>query len=289
MSPQETTIKKNSARDLRLVTVGQGVSLVGDAITTLALPIVAVDLLNADSLGTGLLGAASTVAYLVIGLQAGVWIDRSSRRAFLIAADAARVLLLFAVPAAYSMAFHPTRRTRSTLLWMLSTKMLPPVGVLIPIYLLFRTLGLLDTRIGLTVIYMLMNLPIVVWMLYTFFKEVPHDILEAGRMDGANQRDEIRHLLLPLAMPGIASTGLDVVDIGAVTTPMTYYVAATRGQHGCTSGIQVTGSHNPKDWNGFKMVLAGRAIYGEEIQGLRKRIEAEDYVSAKGQIGRAHV
>ena len=101
MSPQETTIKKNSARDLRLVTVGQGVSLVGDAITTLALPIVAVDLLNADSLGTGLLGAASTVAYLVIGLQAGVWIDRSSRRAFLIAADAARVLLLLAVPALY--------------------------------------------------------------------------------------------------------------------------------------------------------------------------------------------
>ena len=97
MSPHARTIKKNSARDLRLVTVGQGVSLVGDAITTLALPIVAVDLLNADSLGTGLLGAASTVAYLVIGLQAGVWIDRSSRRAFLIAADAARVLLTSAV------------------------------------------------------------------------------------------------------------------------------------------------------------------------------------------------
>lgn len=116
--------------------------------------------------------------------------------------------LLFAVPAAYSMAFHPTKRTRGTLLWMLSTKMLPPVGVLIPIYLLFRNLGLLDTRIGLIAIYMLMNLPIVVWMLYTFFKEVPKDILEAGRMDGANQRDEIRHLLLPLAMPGIASTGL---------------------------------------------------------------------------------
>ena len=74
--------------------------------------------------------------------------------------------------------------------------------------LLFRTLGLLDTRIGLTVIYMLMNLPIVVWMLYTFFKEVPKDILEAGRMDGANQRDEIRHLLLPLAMPGAVRSGL---------------------------------------------------------------------------------
>ncbi|MBQ0961452.1 phosphomannomutase/phosphoglucomutase [Ideonella sp. 4Y11] len=84
---------------------------------------------------------------------------------------------------------------------------------------------------------------------------------------------------------GIASTGLDVVDIGAVTTPMTYYVAATRSAHGCSSGIQVTGSHNPKDWNGFKMVLAGRAIYGDEIQGLRRRIEAEDYAQGPGRIG----
>ena len=55
---------------------------------------------------------------------------------------------------------------------------------------------------------------------------------------------------------------------------MLYYVAATRGKHGCRSGIQVTGSHNPKDYNGFKMVLAGRAIYGDEIQGLRQRIES---------------
>ncbi|WP_028999272.1 phosphomannomutase/phosphoglucomutase [Azohydromonas australica] len=85
-------------------------------------------------------------------------------------------------------------------------------------------------------------------------------------------------------MRGLASTGLDVVDIGAVTTPMLYYVAATRGKFGCHSGIQVTGSHNPKDYNGFKMVLAGRAIYGEEIQGLRKRMEAEDYAQGKGRI-----
>jgi phosphomannomutase len=86
-------------------------------------------------------------------------------------------------------------------------------------------------------------------------------------------------------MRGLASTGLDVVDLGAVTTPIVYYVAATRKKHGCSSGIQVTGSHNPKDYNGFKMVLAGRAIHGEEIQALRRRMEAEDYVSGKGRIG----
>ena len=82
---------------------------------------------------------------------------------------------------------------------------------------------------------------------------------------------------------GLASTGLDVVDLGAVTTPMLYYVAATRKKHGCSSGVQVTGSHNPKDYNGFKMVLAGRAIHGEEIQALRKRIEAEDYARGSGR------
>ena len=116
--------------------------------------------------------------------------------------------LLLAIPAAYSMAFHPTARTRGTLLWMLSTKMLPPVGVLVPIYLLFRSTGLLDTRTGLIVIYALMNLPIVVWMLFTFYKEVPHEILEAGRMDGATTWGEVWHLLTPLTLPGVASTGL---------------------------------------------------------------------------------
>ena len=116
--------------------------------------------------------------------------------------------LLFAIPAAYAMAFHPTERTRGTLLWMLSTKMLPPVGVLIPIYLIMRSTGLLDTRTGLILVYMLMNLPIVVWMLFTFFKEVPKEILEAGRMDGARTAGEFWFLLLPLSLPGIASTGL---------------------------------------------------------------------------------
>jgi phosphomannomutase len=82
---------------------------------------------------------------------------------------------------------------------------------------------------------------------------------------------------------GLESTGLDVVDLGAVTTPIVYYVAATRREHGCSSGVVVTGSHNPKDDNGFKMVLAGRALYGEDIQRLRRRIEAEDYASGRGR------
>ncbi|MGH8798345.1 MAG: phosphomannomutase/phosphoglucomutase [Caldimonas sp.] len=89
--------------------------------------------------------------------------------------------------------------------------------------------------------------------------------------------------LVAALIRGLVSTGLDVVDLGAVTTPMLYFVAATRGAHGCSSGIQVTGSHNPKDYNGFKMVLAGRAIYGDEIQALCRRIEAEDYARGHGR------
>ncbi|MCV6593261.1 MAG: carbohydrate ABC transporter permease [Silicimonas sp.] len=112
------------------------------------------------------------------------------------------------VPAAWSMAFVPSKRTKDILLWMLSTKMLPAVGVLYPIYILFIQLGLLDSRVGLTVVIMLINLPIIIWMLYTYFKEIPGEILEAARMDGAGLREELIHVLTPMAIPGIASTVL---------------------------------------------------------------------------------
>ncbi|MEM8868868.1 MAG: carbohydrate ABC transporter permease [Pseudomonadota bacterium] len=114
--------------------------------------------------------------------------------------------LAIAIPAAWSMAFVPGRRTKDVLMWMLSTKMLPSVGVLVPIYLIFRDLGLLDTRIGLVIVLTLINLPIIVWMLYTYFKEIPGEILEAARMDGATLRSEIIYVLTPMAVPGIAST-----------------------------------------------------------------------------------
>ncbi|ASP47277.1 MULTISPECIES: carbohydrate ABC transporter permease [Colwelliaceae] len=114
--------------------------------------------------------------------------------------------LLIAVPAAWSMAFVQTKRTKNLLMWMLSTKMLPPVGVLIPIYLLFRNFGLLDTKIGLVIVMTLINLPIMVWMLYTYFREIPSEVLEASRMDGATIGEEILYVLLPIALPGIAST-----------------------------------------------------------------------------------
>lgn len=114
--------------------------------------------------------------------------------------------LVLAIPAAWAMAFAPGKRTKDLLMWMLSTKMMPPVGALIPLYLIFRDLGLLDTRGGIITVLMLLNLPIIIWMLYTYFKEIPAEILEASRMDGASLWKEMLYVLAPMAVPGIAST-----------------------------------------------------------------------------------
>src|SRR3954468_11373682 len=126
----------------------------------------------------------------------------------IIAGGSTLIAMLIAIPAAWSMAFSPTKRTKDILLWMLSTKMMPPVGVLVPIYLIYRDFGLLDTLSGLTFILCLGNLPIVIWMLFTYFKEIPKDILEAARMDGATIGRELVYVLTPMAIPGLASTML---------------------------------------------------------------------------------
>lgn len=133
---------------------------------------------------------------------------RFALNSVVIALGSSIIGLLLAVPAAYAMAFYPSQRTKGTLLWMLSTKMMPPVGVLIPIYLLFRDTGLLDSRLGLILIFALMNLPIMIWMIYTYFREIPKEILEAGRMDGVDTRQEIMTIILPISMGGIASSFL---------------------------------------------------------------------------------
>ncbi|MFQ1701290.1 carbohydrate ABC transporter permease [Loktanella agnita] len=143
----------------------------------------------------------------------GVVLERSNYGRFLwnsiiIAGGSTLLGVIIAVPAAWSMAFVPSRRTKDILLWMLSTKMLPAVGVLYPIYLLFIRAGMLDSLIGLVIVIMLINLPIIVWMLYTYFREIPGEILEAARMDGAALKEEILYVLTPMAIPGIASTVL---------------------------------------------------------------------------------
>lgn len=116
--------------------------------------------------------------------------------------------LLLAIPAAYAMAFFPTKRTDFTLVWMVSTKFIPAVGVLIPIYLVYKQLGLLDNLVGLTLLFTAMNMPLLVWMVYSYFKDIPKDLVEAADIDGASTLQTMRKVILPLALPGIASAGL---------------------------------------------------------------------------------
>ena len=116
--------------------------------------------------------------------------------------------MIIAIPSAYSMAFNTTKRTKDVLMWMLSTKMLPAVGVLMPIYLLAQSMNLLDTTTVLIIIYAMINLPIIMLILFNYFREIPKEILEASRMDGTSTWNEITKIVMPLAWGGIASTAL---------------------------------------------------------------------------------
>jgi sorbitol/mannitol transport system permease protein len=133
---------------------------------------------------------------------------RFARNSVFTAIFATLFTLIVAIPCAYAMAFNPSRSTKDVLMWMLSTKMLPAAGVLYPMTFLTKSLGLFDTHFLVIMVLSLINLPIVVWMLFTYFKEIPKDIIEAAKMDGVNTWGEIREILIPLAWGGIISTAL---------------------------------------------------------------------------------
>lgn len=116
--------------------------------------------------------------------------------------------LILAMPAAYAMAFYPTKRTEGSMLWIMSTRMLPPAGVIVPLYVLFNNLNLLNTQLGLIILYAGMNFPLIVWMMRSFMQELPYDIIEAARLDGANLWQEFSKVIFPLLIPGLAATAL---------------------------------------------------------------------------------
>jgi sorbitol/mannitol transport system permease protein len=116
--------------------------------------------------------------------------------------------LALGLPAAYSLAFHPTKRTPKVLSWVLSTKMLPVVGAVIPLIVIYKRLGLFDTRFGMILLYAAFNLPLVIWMMRSFFADLPGEILEAGTVDGAGTLRLMRSIVFPLTMPGLAATAL---------------------------------------------------------------------------------
>jgi sorbitol/mannitol transport system permease protein len=126
----------------------------------------------------------------------------------IISVSATLLALLVGLPAAFSLAFYPTKNSPRVLSWVLSTRMLPVVGALIPLIIISKRVGLFDTRLGMVLIYGAVNVPLVIWMMRSFFADMPRDILEASLVDGASFFQLMRRIILPLSLPGLASTAL---------------------------------------------------------------------------------
>src|SRR5882672_8475674 len=118
------------------------------------------------------------------------------------------LVLVFGLPAAYALSIRPVKRTQDVLFFFISTRFLPFAASLVPLYLLARDLHLLDNIFALTLIYTTINLPLGVWLLRSFLLEIPHDLFEAARVDGASFFTEIVRIVVPLIAPGIAATSL---------------------------------------------------------------------------------
>jgi sorbitol/mannitol transport system permease protein len=118
------------------------------------------------------------------------------------------IVLALAIPAAYALAIKPVHKWRDVLFFFISTKFLPVVASILPIWILARELDLLNTRLVLVVLYTAINLPLAVWMLRSFFVEIPRELIEAAEIDGARLRGQLTSVILPLAAPGIAATAL---------------------------------------------------------------------------------
>ena len=118
------------------------------------------------------------------------------------------IVLALAIPAAYALAIVPVRKWRDALFFFISTKFLPVVAAILPIWILARNFELLNTQLVLIILYTAINLPLAVWMLHSFFKEIPRELIESAEIDGASLKGQLTSIILPMASPGIAATAL---------------------------------------------------------------------------------
>jgi sorbitol/mannitol transport system permease protein len=118
------------------------------------------------------------------------------------------IVLALAIPAAYALAIKPVHKWRDVLFFFISTKFLPVVAAILPVWILARELNLLNTRQALIILYTAINLPLAIWMLRSFFAEIPRELIEAAEIDGASLMGQLRSIILPMAAPGIAATAL---------------------------------------------------------------------------------
>jgi sorbitol/mannitol transport system permease protein len=118
------------------------------------------------------------------------------------------IVMLLAIPAAYALAIRPVAKWRDVLFFFISTKFLPVVASILPIWILARNFQMLNTQQVLIILYLGVNLPLAIWMLRSFFQEIPRELIEAAEIDGASLRGQLTSIILPMAAPGIAATGL---------------------------------------------------------------------------------
>ena len=140
-------------------------------------------------------------------LQAGGFVSAFINSVFMVSASVVLVLLI-GVPAAYVLSRYDIPRQRDVLVWILSSRMLPPVAVIIPFFVIFRALNLYDTRIGMIFMYVTINISVVVWVMKALFDGIPETLEEAARVDGATQFQAFRRVILPAAKPGIFSVAI---------------------------------------------------------------------------------
>ncbi|MCS7241586.1 MAG: carbohydrate ABC transporter permease [Candidatus Caldatribacterium sp.] len=130
------------------------------------------------------------------------------RNSLLVAAISTGVSLVFGSLTAYGFSRYPIRGSENILFWILSLRMLPPIAVVIPFYLLFRSLGLLDTTLALVLVYCIFNISFSIWVLKGFFDEIPIELEEAAKLDGYSPAQVFFRVSLPLVRPGLATTAI---------------------------------------------------------------------------------
>jgi sorbitol/mannitol transport system permease protein len=127
-------------------------------------------------------------------------------RSLLVVVSSTLLVVVLAVPCAYALAFRMVDGWRDTLFFFISTKFLPPVGIIVPVFIIMNNLGLLDNMLALVIMYTAMNLPIAIWMLRSFFEEVPSDVIQAAQVDGADVVTQMTRIILPMVTPGLTAT-----------------------------------------------------------------------------------
>jgi sorbitol/mannitol transport system permease protein len=134
--------------------------------------------------------------------------DNAFFNSFLIVIVSTLLVLVLAIPAAYAMSIYPIKAWRDALFFFISTKFLPIVAAILPLWIIARDLGVLNSHLILIILYTAMNLPLAVWMLNSFFREVPRELIEAAQMDGTGLYGQIKDVMMPIVAPGIAATAL---------------------------------------------------------------------------------